>query len=242
MHAQPGATLGNGLATTDSVTLYDTDGTTTIDSFSSPSNPGDGYSIERIDYTLGDTSANWAAATDYCTRGRSPGRLNGAASGICDPILITEVMANADDEDTGEYVEIYNYGKYAVDLSNFVLWDGDQIDLIFGYYSLNDTVLWPGEYAVILDNEYAGDYPHLDPFALLLTTGDSTVGSGLSTNDGVWLFEPDGTTLIDSFTSPSNPGNAISIEKRDLLGGDVLSNWQASTCPEGNSPGAPNCQ
>ena len=238
-------TLGNALSVTDTLVLWE--GEHRIDTYGYPFNAGNGVSVERLSMNATDAAANWVAST--CASGSSPGDANCATGGTVGgsgtstvTVVISEVMANADDEDTGEYVEIYNYGKYAVDLSNFVLWDGDQIDLIFGYYSLNDTVLWPGEYAVILDNEYAGDYPHLDPFALLLTTGDSTVGSGLSTNDGVWLFEPDGTTLIDSFTSPSNPGNAISIEKRDLLGGDVLSNWQASTCPEGNSPGAPNCQ
>ena len=57
------------------LTLFDTDGTTTIDTFSSPSDPGDGNSIERIDYTLGDSSSNWAAASTYCIHGRSPARL-----------------------------------------------------------------------------------------------------------------------------------------------------------------------
>jgi len=235
-----GATLGNGLATTDSVTLYDTDGTTTIDSFSSPSNPGDGYSIERIDYTLGDTSANWAAATDYCTRGRSPGRLNGAASGICDPILITEVMANADDEDTGEFIELYNAGYDTIDLAGLVFTDGDDTDTLQAYDS-GSTLLAPGGYAVIVDAEFDSDFT-IDSAAIVVTTGDTTLGNSLSVSDEVVLYEADGVTIIDSFQHPSNPGNAISIERVEYWGLlDSSDNWEASTCAAGYSPGLVNC-
>jgi parallel beta-helix repeat protein len=401
------ASIGNGLATTDPVTLMLTDGVTPIDSFGFPENPGDGYSIEKLDYAGGDVEANWEAATGYCTRGRSPARLNGAAGGLCDQLLInevmsnpmledsgeyvelfnagfepvdlagllisdpthtdviaaydgrstvleplafalvidveyaddyelpadvvlvttedthignglkvddevrlwegdflvdayeyafnagngisveriwdratdaaqnwvaatcptasspglpncatggvfggsgtsditlviTEILANALDEDTGEFVEVYNYGPDPVDLGLFVLWDGDAVDTLFGYWYLGDTILEPGGYAVILDNEYAMDHDiALD--ALWLTTGDTTLGSGLSTEDEVFLFEPDGLTLIDSYTSPSNPGDGVSREKVDPLGGDILSNWADSICDAGSSPGDGEC-
>ena len=397
--------LGNGLATSDPVTLYQADGISVIDAFSFPANPGDGYAVEKVAYDGGDLAGNWADATLGCTRGRSPGRLNGAAGGICDQLLIneimsnplvedtgefveifnggydaidlagltigdpthldtitdylggdtvldpgafavivdaeyageyaipgdallvtttdttignglavldevslwegdhlidamnfpynagngfsvervwdratdaaenwiispcpagaspgdvncaeggtvggsgtstievvlTEIMANALDEDTGEYVEIYNYGAVPVDLHLFVLWDGDAIDQLFGYWYPDDTILNPGEYAVILDNEYAFEYA-IPAGALMLTTGDTTLGSGLATTDDVFLFEPDGLTLIDSFTSPTDPGNGVSTEKIDLLGGDLLSNWRDASC--GPTPADTNC-
>ena len=117
------STLGNGLSVSDTVTLLGSDGTTVIDAFSSPADPGDGYAIERVDYAGADSADNWAPATDYCDRGRSPARLNGAAGGICEPLIITEVMANPLTEDTGEFIEIFNAGSVAVDLAGLKIAD-----------------------------------------------------------------------------------------------------------------------
>jgi hypothetical protein len=238
-------TLGNSLSVTDNLTLFE--GDHAIDTYQYPFNAGNAVSVERLSLYATDAANNWVAST--CASGSSPGAANCATGGTVGgsgtslfTVVISEIMANADDEDTGEYVELYNYGTDPVDLHTFVLWDGDQLDTLFGLYVLTDTILEPGEYALIVDAEYAGDYPSVPYGTLMLTTGDDTLGSGLSTSDEVFLFEPDGQTLVDSFTSPSNPGNAISIEKADLLGGDVSSNWQASTCPAGHSPGESNCQ
>ena len=235
-----GASIGNGLSTSDPITLYDTDGTTTIDTFSSPSDPGDGYSIERVDYTVGDTSTNWDDAASYCTRGRSPARLNGAYGGICDPILITEVMANADDEDSGEFIELYNAGYDTIDLAGLVFTDGDDTDTLQAYDS-GSTSLAPGGYAVIVDAEFDNDFT-IDSSAIVVTTGDTTLGNSLSVSDEVVLYEADGVTLIDSFLYPSNPGNAVSVERVSYWGQlDSTDNWEASTCASGSSPGLVNC-
>ncbi len=235
--------IGNGLAIRDDVDLLL--GDWLIDSYHFPFNAGNGISVERIWDRATDAAENWVASP--CPTGSSPGGNNCAiggdagGAGISDfTLVITEVLANALDEDTGEYVEIYNYGAEPIDLETFVLWDGDAIDLIFGWWYPDDTVLMPGQYAVILDNEY--DYSYDIPGdALMLTTGDTTIGSGLSTEDQVFLFEPDGSTLIDSFSYPANPGNGISLEKVDILGGDLLSNWAPCECDGGVSPGDENC-
>ena len=155
-------------------------------------------------------------------------------------LVISEVMSNPLDEGTGEFIEIYNAGSTDVDLLYMVIWDGDALDTLFGYTSIYDTILAPGEYAVILDSNYAGEYT-IPADALLLTADDSTLGSGLSTDDMVALYEAGGTALIDSFSFPTNPGNGTSIEKVDLGGGDMSSNWAASTCSAGSSPGSSSC-
>ncbi len=234
-------TIGNGMAVLDEVSLWE--GDYLIDAMNFPFNAGNGYSIERIWDRATDAAVNWVISP--CPSGASPGDVNCAEGGTIGgsgtstiEVVISEIMANALDEDTGEYIEIYNYGLVPVDLHLFVLWDGDALDQIFGYLIPDDAVLQPGEYAVILDNEYAFEYS-IPVGALLLTTGDTTLGSGLATTDDVFFFEPDGSTLIDSFTSPTNPGNGISIEKEDLLGGDVLSNWRDAAC--GPTPGDVNC-
>ena len=234
-------TIGNGIAVLDEISLWE--GTDLIDAMNFPFNAGNGYSIERIWDRATDAAANWVISP--CPGGASAGDVNCAEGGTIGgsgpstvEVVISEIMANALDEDTGEYIEIYNYGAVPVDLHLFVLWDGDAIDQLFGYWYPSDTILNPGEYAVILDNEYAFEYA-IPYGALMLTTGDTTLGSGLATTDDVFLFEPDGLTLIDSFTSPSAPGNGVSTEKIDLLGGDVLSNWRASGC--GPTPADTNC-
>ena len=234
-----GKTLGNGLSTSDSVTLYDADGSTVIDSFSSPSDPGDGYSMEKIDYTAGDTSSNWAAATAYTSRGRSPGLLNGAAGGVGVQLNITEVMANADDEDTGEYIEIFNSGPDSIDLAGLVITDGDESDTLQSYDG-GSTTLASGAYALILDAEYAGEYT-MDSSVVLLTTTDTTLGNSLSVSDEIELYEADGVNLIDAFRWPTNPGNAVSMERLSNNGAwDDADNWEVCADPAGGTPGEVN--
>ncbi len=235
------STLGNGLAnSSDNVYLYASDGSTLIDSFSFPGDNGDGVAWEKVDYAAGDLGTNWAAGTDSCTRGASPGRLNGAASGTCDPLIINEVMANADDEDTGEFVEIYNAGWDTVDLAGLVITDGDEVDTLQSFDG-SSTELAPGAFALVLDAEYAGEYS-IDSSVVLMTTSDTTIGNALSVSDTVDLYEADGTHLIDSYLWPSNPGNAVSIERIAMAGAlDSDANWEASTCAAGSSPGLENC-
>jgi hypothetical protein len=239
--------LGNSLSVRDVVSLWQ--GDHMLDVYGYPFNAGNGISVERVQARATDAAENWVASP--CAAGGSPGRANcaeggsaGASGSSMFEVVITEVMANADDEDTGEFVELYNYGNAPIDLGYFVLWDGDAVDTLFDFFGGTDTVLQPGEYAVVLDFEYdyvSDPYGLLNTDALWLTTSDTTLGSGLSTSDDVFLLEPDGLTLVDSFTSPSNPGNAISIEKVDRLGGDINSNWRATSCDDGHTAGRDNC-
>ena len=239
------STIGSGLAVTEQVQLTEPGVPDIIETFLWPSNPGNGFSLERIAASgLLDSASNWTAAT--CASGSSPGAANCVATGSSGSLtssydlLITEIMSNPLNESTGEFVEIYNAGTVAVDLLNMVLYDGDAIDTIFGFYDLYDTVLEPGQYGVIFDPNTTGEYS-VSGDTLLLTVDDSTVGSGLSTNDPVSFYEADGVSLIDTCSFPFDPGNGVSVERLDLLVGDVTTNWSASTCATGSSPGAANC-
>lgn len=241
-------TLGNGLSVSDTVTL--SQGDFLIDSYQFAFNAGNGVSVERV-YQVGlfDSDENWLASS--CPQGQSAGGPNcqsggsGTIPAYSDiEIAITEVMANALDEDQGEFVELYNYGTDAIDLKTFVLSDGDVIDTIFGFFDMDDTVLYPGQYAVILDYEYdyiTDDYDLYFSSALMLVTDDTTVGNGLSTTDEVSLLEPNGLTLISSYTHPDDPGNGISRERSSATAADDALEWTASVCGTGSSPGADNC-
>jgi hypothetical protein len=240
-------TIGNALSVSDTVDLYEADGTHLIDSYLWPSNPGNAVSIERIAMAGAlDSDANWEAST--CAAGSSPGLENCSSATASGPtvsdlygdLLITEVMSNALTESTGEFIELYNSGTADIDLLHYVVYDGDAIDTIFGFTDPYDTILGAGEYAVILDADYAGEYT-IPSGTLVLVTDDSTIGSGLATNDPIYLYEDNAVSFIDSYTFPFNAGNGISVERVDLAVGDTADNWAASECGAGSSPGATHC-
>jgi hypothetical protein len=231
--------LGNGLSTSDPVTLRSSSGLA-IDSYTRTLMVANGRSVEKISLSAGDASGNWAQSS--CAEGSSPGRLNcvsGATAGPRKPLALTEVMNNPLDEDTGEFVEIFNRGVDPVDAAGLLLTDGDAIDRIVGYMG-GSAVIPGGGYAVVLDSEHAGDYA-IPPSAVLLTTADTSVGSGLGIDDPIRLLEANGIEVIDTFRFPFNPGNGISAERIDLRAFDSAANWTASTCVTLSSPGANNC-
>lgn len=237
-------TLGNTLSVSDQIYLLETDGLHRIDAFLHPSNPGNGLSVERTSFTGPVTADDWAAST--CPSGASPSVSN-CAGDTTDPtstlkgiLIMTEVMANAASESTGEFVELYNDGTADIDLAGFILYDGDASDPLQGFTDPVDTILTPMHFAVILDADYAGEYD-IPEGTLLLTTDDSALASGLAVDDPVYLYEANGVSYIDSCTWATDPGDGVSLEKVDLTPGDRETNWKVSACAEGSSPGDGPC-
>lgn len=234
--------IGNGISTTDPVTLRESDGVSTIDTWQNPLNPGNGFSVEKINAYSGDVSTNWEAATG-CAAGSSPGLENCAtyspiAAGTS-TLVISEVMANPLVESTGEFIEVYNDGTADIDLWGLIVYDGDAWDFV-RQFGTGTTVVAAGEYAVIVDQDYAGQYS-IPAGVTVVTVDDGNIGSGLATNDQVALYEADGYSQIDTYAFPFNPGNGISAERIDLTVGDTAANWQTSTCASGSSPGEALC-
>ncbi len=221
-------TLGNGLTTSDPVTLRDPAGEL-VAAYLDPFDPGDGRSAELPHLEGGAfvvSPCDLSPGRDNCAWGVEPPDPQDA------PLRITEVMANALDEDTGEFVELFNAGAEPIDAAGLVLSDGDATDVLLGFGG-GPSVIPPGGYAVILDPEYAGEYA-LPGGVVRLQPDDTTLGSGLATADVVEIRAADGATVLDAFTTPFNPGNGVSAEW-DGAG------WVASTCPAGASPGRRNC-
>ena len=230
------AALGNGLSTSDPVTLMDADGVE-LDAWTSPFNPGNGTSVERS----WDLPDQWEAS--LCDSGSSPGT-DGCAPGdepaeSPDALLVSEVMSNPLSEATGEFVELYNDGDGPVDLAGLVLDDGDAQDVIQAFEG-GSTVVPAGAYAVIVDRGYAGQYD-LPADVTVVTVDDNALGTGLAaSSDPVTLLHADGVTVIDGYSFPFNAGNGTSVERAVLEDGDVEGNWVASGC--GHSAGLPNCE
>jgi len=233
--------LGNGLASSDPITLLAADGTTVLSTFSHPSATS-AQSIERIDPAGLDLAGNWTPSP--CQAGHSAGFENCASSGgdpgAAPDLVLSEVMSNAIDEDSGEFIEIVNVDDQPVDAAGLLLTDGDATDVLGAFPGESDTVIPVGGYAVILDPEYSGEYA-IPAGVVLLAPGNTTLGNGLTTNDPIELLAVDGVTVIDSFAAPFNPGNGISAERIDLASPDAPDNWLASPCESRSSPGEPNC-
>ena len=154
-------------------------------------------------------------------------------------IILNEVMANALDEDTGEFIELHNTSDEAVDVGGWKFTDSDATDIIQPLKKDGTTIIPPKGYGVILDSEYAGQY-NIPETAILLTTKNTTLGDGLTTNDPITLFDSSGKNTIDTYSHPFNPGNGISAEKLDLLAGDQPDNWKACRDKSGSTPGRKN--
>lgn len=168
-------------------------------------------------------------------------------------IVINEVMADPVSESTGEFVEIYNAGDEAVDLAGWVLGDlKDQNDIIADYTKAFDigvegTVLNPGQYALIVDPDYKGEYNQIieahtneQNFIMLVVFGDRTLGNGLG-NSGDFLYLERLGERIDTFTwLKSAGGNGISWEKKQHLAIDSESNRAPSKHSFGATPAFEN--
>ena len=66
-------------------------------------------------------------------------------------IIINEVMSNALDEDTGEFIELYNISDEPVDVVGLKFTDGDATDIIQPFRQDDKGIIPPKGYGVILD-------------------------------------------------------------------------------------------
>ena len=166
-----------------------------------------------------------------------------AASGLCGPVVISEVMFHPhEDSENAEFVELVNLGDNPVDLTDWSLADrypGQKPDPILG----DRLLLEPGRYAVIFEIDYdttGGSYHELIPGdALILSVDDSRIGNGLG-NDGdtLFLINALGDTVDTvGWNRDITPG--YSLEKVILDDCTLPGNWRASEGLHG-TPGSPN--
>ena len=149
------AQLGFGLGTADSARLFDASGAL-VDSYSWTSH----------------------AATTYgrCPDGTGPFRTGssvtkGSANDCSVPVKVNEVESSGGVP--GDWVELYNTGTFAVDLSGFIFRDGDDTH---AYVLPAGTIVAAGGFVVLDEAQF---------------------GFGLGTADSARLF--DGATLVDSY-------------------------------------------
>jgi len=168
-------------------------------------------------------------------------------------VCINEIMTNplgssgvGSPEDRNEFVEIFNIGPDAVDLNGWQITDFDAVDEIVPFYSLSadsNSVLMPGEFALVMDPEYVDTgenyMPYGVPSCLLLTVGNTTIGNGLANTDPIALISPDGDT-VSTYYYPLSPADGISVERVYPYTGDVPENWNLCESVSGSTPGREN--
>src|SRR3989338_1273839 len=101
-------------------------------------------------------------------------------------ILINEIMPNpVADESLNEWIEIYNNGTDAVNVSGWVIGDDSGNDTLEGgLYNREGTILEPFGFAIITDdNTRVYNNFNVSPDAVRLYADDSSIGNGLL-NDG----------------------------------------------------------
>ncbi|MDD5582051.1 MAG: lamin tail domain-containing protein [Candidatus Marinimicrobia bacterium] len=157
-----------------------------------------------------------------------------ATVGFCQTVWINELMINPlYSENSAEFVEILNKGDQSVNLKNWCF--GDKGDMDF-FVFLGDSILHAGQYGLILDLDYSGEYDFLIPDStLIMIIEDSRFGGyGLSNTVEKFYFLQNSEGIIaDSCLSIITLKEGFSME-RDEQGG-----WRGSNV-EGGTPGFVN--
>jgi hypothetical protein len=154
--------LGFGLGGADAARLFRPNGTTLVDSYAWTTHAATTYG--RCPDGTG------ALVT---TASPTQGAAN-ACSSATTAVKVNEVESNGDP--AGDWVEFFNTGTQAVDLSGYVFRDNDNTR---GYTIPTGTTIPAGGFLVLLESQF---------------------GFGLGAGDQARLFAPGGATLVDSYT------------------------------------------
>ncbi len=204
-----------------------------------PTSPdGEGYTLELLDETANlDDAANWFAGC----YGGSPGTAYTTPCPLVIPepdFTVSEINYHAaDTADSGDWIELYNYGLVDADLSGWVFQDSDQNN---GFIIPSGTLLLAGQRLVIANDlmQFSAIHPGVSN-----VIGDFGFDLG-DDGDEINLFDT-GATLYLSMTYQDQlpwpleaDGQGYTLELVSETG--ILSsgtNWFAG-CP-GGSPGTP---
>jgi len=152
-------------------------------------------------------------------------------------LLFSEFMIDPDNDNTGEFIEIYNFGDSLVELSGFYVCDEQDTDIVI---CSSDSLLFPGCYGVVLDPDYAGEFNDLIPDSIpLFTIEDSRFGKyGISNSTSkIFSLLNKNLDICDSYKTgtPLWPSSGYSLERRSF--NDSI--WCESLTPRG-TPGFRN--
>jgi hypothetical protein len=138
------------------------------------------------------------------------------------PLAITEILPNALDENSGEIIEIQNTGATVIDLAQWFFADTTTTQSFIAFpaqlpIGLSQTQLAPGQIALVLDKDYAGEY-NAEILAtvpavhvVLVTTSKGNL-SLANTTDRVALIDGSGA-VSDEFSWTADPGSEVPFSR-----------------------------
>lgn len=157
---------------------------------------------------------------------------------------LTEIMYNPDgNEDTDEFIELYNDESTPFNLYEFLLADGADSDSFVAVGS--GLLVQPGQYVLVLDRRYLEDssttyFGIVPESALVVTINDAAFGSGgLSNSVEKRISLIYRGASVSSYAYTLNNPDGISDEKVLIDGGDEVTNWRNSARHHG-TPGGRN--
>ena len=208
---------------------------------------GDGYAMELCDVTSDNTDpANWSASLastgiliESVLIYGTPGATNTATCSVLPPstedIVITEIMYNPPGSDAiGEYLELYNKGTIAIDLTDFYFTGGIT-------HTFDNQMMMPGQYLVLaadsaaIESLYgitprqwtAGGLTNAGEDIVLVDASGAVVDVVNYNNNSPWpeIADGDGTSAILCDVNADN---------------DDAANWSFSTNNTGITSGGGN--
>lgn len=147
-------------------------------------------------------------------------------------IAVTEILANAINESTGEFVEVINTSDTVLDLSQYGYTDNSGLvqtivpfprALAFGTPT---TSIGPDQVALILDKDYAGEYDQrvldaaINPSVIAVVTTSQGYLSLANSADSVAITGPSGT-VSDSFSWTNDIGSEIPWARLRKISGEL---------------------
>ncbi|HXH75864.1 MAG TPA: hypothetical protein VNJ08_12915 [Bacteriovoracaceae bacterium] len=232
------------LGPTESLQITQSDSTTVIATFGSaggafvPSSAGTGNSWEMISLLSGDVAGNWETSNTHGSKS-----MGYASSITLADLIITEVLSetlignhttpapctSTLKRSTGQFIEIYNNGSEAVDLTGIILFDSSSSDTIvawdnsyhgvvsgsFTHMNNHSAILPAGAFGLILDPDYASCEQfwsaHLSGNVYLFSIynsfdtlpGSYGIGNGLDPTDKISILNPSiGLEELSSYGAP----------------------------------------
>jgi hypothetical protein len=130
-------------------------------------------------------------------------------------LILNEFMIDPENENTGEYIELYNYSDSTICLTSFFICDEQDTDAILPF---PDSLIFANSYALILDPDYLGEYDINIPDSVArLTICDSRFGMYGISNSTQKHFSLLGQNklALDTYLSgmPVWPDEKYSIER-----------------------------
>lgn len=152
-------------------------------------------------------------------------------------LILNEFMIDAEDENTGEFIEIFNNTDSLIDLTRYYLCDEQDTDRIIAF---PDSLLLPDHYALIIDPNYAGEYDEFIPeTSILVSIEDSRFGKYGISNSTAKTFSllDSNLKIIDSYHTgdPLWPPPNYTIERYKF----TEDKWLCSLFEHG-TPGSKN--